>query len=188
MAFKDNSTIFPYVVVLKKKHSRPVELISLLATFIFILLLVYKLLTGTENWIFLALTIFGFSGLLVYNVNQFRRGKKTDMLISFTALASFFFLPLSASLLFLTLAFTRFLSTKKEEIGFADDHIVFKSVFSKKIRWEDLNNAMIKDGILTLDYKNNKIFQAETDDDEDEEDYIVSEEEFNAWCSHQLKA
>jgi hypothetical protein len=45
---------------------------------------------------------------------------------------------------------------------------------------------MIKDGILTLDYKNNKLFQAETDDDEDNEEYEVSEDEFNRWSGEQL--
>jgi hypothetical protein len=44
---------------------------------------------------------------------------------------------------------------------------------------------MIKDDLLTMDFKNNSLFQAYTDDEENEE-YEVEDEEFNEYCKRQL--
>ncbi|MGC4034655.1 MAG: hypothetical protein QM764_01750 [Chitinophagaceae bacterium] len=45
-----------------------------------------------------------------------------------------------------------------------------------------MSNAILKDGILTIDFKNNKIIQAEID----EEYAVVNEKEFNEFCKRQL--
>jgi len=45
--------------------------------------------------------------------------------------------------------------------------------------------VVIKDDLLTMDFKNNTLLQAYTDDEEDEE-YDVVDEEFNQYCKRQL--
>jgi hypothetical protein len=187
MAQKDKGEVFPYIVVLKKKHEKTASLIGLLSAFIFILLLIVKTISDSRDWIFMLLAIVCFSGLVAYDLVQFRKKKKTEMMLTYlVAIAALFFFPLPGKIAYLVIALSGYLSTRPEEIGFSEERIVFKSVFSKKIAWSELNNALIKDGVLTLDYKNNKLFQAETDDDEDNEEYDVSEEEFNAFCRQQL--
>jgi hypothetical protein len=187
MAFRDNGEVFPYIVVLKKKHQKTASLIGIFSALIFILLIGIKTINDPSDRIFMLLVIVCFTGLLAYDIAQFRHKKKTEMvLVYLVALASLFLLNLPGKIAYLALAITGYLSTRPEEIGFSEKGIVFKSVFSKKIAWSDLNNALIKDGILTLDYKNNKLYQAETDDDEDNEEYEVSEEEFNVFCKEQL--
>ncbi|HLO81643.1 MAG TPA: hypothetical protein VK166_11820 [Chitinophagaceae bacterium] len=187
MLSRDNREVFPYVVVLKKKHQRTASLMGILSAFIFILILAIKTTNHPTDWLFMLLAIICFTGLLVYDIIQFRKKKKTEMMLLYlVAVASLFFFDLPGKIAFAALALTGYLSTRPEEIGFSEKGIVFKSVFSKNIKWSDLNNALIKDGILTLDYKNNKLFQAETDDDEENEDYDVSEEEFNGFCRAQL--
>jgi hypothetical protein len=187
MAQKDKGEVFPYIVVLKKKHEKTASLIGLLSALIFILLLIVKTVSDPHDLIFMLLVIFCFAGLLVYDLLQFRKKKKTEMMLTYlVAIAAVFFLPFPGKIAYLLIAFSGYLSTRPEEIGFSEDRIVFKSFFSKTISWSSLNNALIKDGILTLDYKNNKLFQAETDDDEENEEYEVSEEEFNAFCAQQL--
>ena len=57
-----------------------------------------------------------------------------------------------------------------------------KGVDPKIIHWEDLNNVVLKDGILTLDFQSNKVLQFETDELDDEDEEEVTEEEFNAFC------
>jgi hypothetical protein len=69
------------------------------------------------------------------------------------------------------------------EIGFTDKIIVFNSLIKKRYNWSDLNNVVLKDNVLTLDFKNNKIFQKETIDEEGEAD----EDEFNNFCREHLK-
>ncbi len=69
------------------------------------------------------------------------------------------------------------------EIGFTEDRIVFNTLIEKKYSWLDFNNIILKDNILTLDFKNNKLFQKETID----EDGDVEEDEFNEYCRRQLE-
>ena len=69
------------------------------------------------------------------------------------------------------------------EIGISDDHIVINTFFRKKYRWSELSNVILKDNLLTLDFKNNKILQREI------EPHIsnVNEKEFNEFCAEQLQ-
>ena len=78
----------------------------------------------------------------------------------------------------------RFLSSNVE-IGFSDQQIVRKGITTKTYAWSELNNVMIKDDLLTMDFKNNTLFQAYTDDEDDEE-YDVEDEEFNEYCRERL--
>jgi hypothetical protein len=78
----------------------------------------------------------------------------------------------------------RFLSSNVE-IGFSDQQIVRKGITTKTYAWSELNNVMIKDDLLTMDFKNNTLLQAYTDDEDDEE-YDVEDEEFNEYCKRQL--
>ena len=48
--------------------------------------------------------------------------------------------------------------------------------------WSEIANVLLKDGLLTVDFMNNKLFQKLVDDGENE----ASEEEFNEWCSGHL--
>jgi hypothetical protein len=187
MLFRDNSEVFPYIVVLKKKHQKTASLIGMLSAVIFILLIAIKTINDPKDWIFMLMVILSFIGLLAYDIVQFRKKKRTEMMLVYlVAIASLFFFNLPGQIAYIALAITGYLSTRPEELGFSEKGIVFRSVFSKNIQWSELNNALIKDGILTLDYKNNKLFQAETDDDEDNEEYDVGEDEFNEFCRAQL--
>ena len=69
------------------------------------------------------------------------------------------------------------------EIGFSDEEILRNTLFKKKYRWSDLNNVILKDGLLTMDFKNNKLFQKEALDDEEMD---ADEAEFNAYCQKRL--
>jgi hypothetical protein len=187
MAKRDKNEVFPYVVVLKKKHQRTVDLISIFAGILFILLLIYSVIRKTDNSLYFGIPVFiSFAGLLGYNIKRYLDKKPVEFFFLYLmAIFSLFFFP-AQSAFFIAMGITGFLSRRKEEVGFSEQHIIFKSLWQRNIRWADLNNAMIKDGILTLDYKNNTLFQAETDDDDDNEEYDVSEDEFNAWCKEQL--
>jgi hypothetical protein len=57
--------------------------------------------------------------------------------------------------------------------------------FPKKYEWTEIDNIVLNGGILTIDFKNNKLLQLETDDEEDDE-YDVEDEEFNNYCRKHL--
>ncbi len=71
------------------------------------------------------------------------------------------------------------ISRRKLIVLFFDDRIVYPSFPKRTIMWEELNNVMIKDGWLTIDLKNNKVFQNEITSP-------ASEIDFNEYCSTKL--
>lgn len=68
------------------------------------------------------------------------------------------------------------------EIGFNNDRVVFNTIIRRKFYWNQFNNVVLKDGMLTLDFKNNNLFQKLTID----EDGDADEEEFNEFCRKHL--
>jgi len=65
-----------------------------------------------------------------------------------------------------------------QEIGFSEDEITFNGFQKKILKWDEVNNALIKDGLITIDQKNNKLLQKEI------EGYVTAaiEKEFNDFC------
>lgn len=59
------------------------------------------------------------------------------------------------------------------------DKIMYPSFPYRGIKWEELSNVILKDRILTIDFKNNKIIQHEVLNEADEK-------EFNNFCKEQL--
>jgi len=62
--------------------------------------------------------------------------------------------------------------------------IIVKHPFYERIyKWTDMNNVVLKDDILTLDFRSNKIFQSEIKHNE----IPVDEKEFNQFCTKQIQ-
>jgi hypothetical protein len=61
--------------------------------------------------------------------------------------------------------------------------IVKYALYSRVYKWADMSNVVLKDGILTLDFKSNKIFQSEVEENETP----VDEKEFNRFCTEQIQ-
>lgn len=70
------------------------------------------------------------------------------------------------------------------EIKFFDNLITINTFPLKEIKWFELNNVMLKDGLLTIDFRNDKIIQSEIFYQESDMDDEVS---FNTFCTTQLK-
>ena len=69
-----------------------------------------------------------------------------------------------------------------KEIGFTSEEIVFNTLVKKHYDWTDINNVLIKDGLLTMDFRNNKVVQKEIEGDVSK----AIEEEFNTFCTVQI--
>lgn len=85
---------------------------------------------------------------------------------------------------FFLLAFLEYQTKRPLEIGFDHDRIVMNTLIRRRFNWTMFNNVILKDGLLTLDFKDNRLVQREVADDEDEDD--ADEEEFNAYCRDRL--
>ncbi len=182
--------VFNYVVVLKQKNRRSVELTGLMAALIFLVVLLHQLITTEQYRIFIGLITLATMGMLVQNLIYYRQRKKLELIILFIVAAASFLLLFHFPLMtvfYLILAGIYHRSVKPQEIGFSRENIVVDGLFQKEIPWSSLNNVILKDGLLTMDYKNNKLFQQETDELDDDEDDDVTEEEFNAFCRECLR-
>ena len=182
------NTVHDYVVVLKNHNRKTIEMngwwLSVLAIIIF-LVNIYE--SPTDWGIFSSLFIL--IGLLASNIVDKRKKKKTSfttiLLCAGIGLNIFTTTAYVGSLLILAGIVEKYLS-KNKEIGFSEGGIVFSGLFPKKISWAELNNVVLKDDLLTMDFNNNKLIQRYTDDEEDDE-YEVESDEFNAYCREKLK-
>jgi len=75
-----------------------------------------------------------------------------------------------------------FITHKKLVVDISDKKIIVPYIMQKTIDWREVNNVILKDGLLTIDFKNNKLFQQLIlNSDED-----INEKEFNDFCKQQL--
>lgn len=179
--------VYDYVVVLKNNNKTTIEKTAWLLSYLSLLpmgIQIYLTPKAVLNYILL----FAVATIMVSLYSDKKKKKK----LHFTALLICIgvgLISISGNL-FLGLLYViagiseKFLSANVE-IGFSDTEIIKKGFLSTTYRWNELNNIIIKDDLLTMDFKNNTLFQAYTDDEEDEE-YDVEDEEFNDYCKRLL--
>ena len=71
---------------------------------------------------------------------------------------------------------------QKPIVSVSENQVIYPSFPRKKIDWQELSNLIIKDGLLTIDFKNNKIIQQQIADISS----TIDEKEFNDFCRQQL--
>jgi len=141
----------------------------------------------TSAYYSLAAAIVLLAGLAINLVLRRRRATKVryrywllTAAIGWIALTS---VPYVGAFFFL-LAFLEYQTKRPLEIGFHDDRVVINTLIKRRFDWSSFNNVILRDGLLTLDFANNRLMQKEVADDEEEDD--ADEEEFNAFCRARL--
>jgi len=69
-------------------------------------------------------------------------------------------------------------------VQFYNDHISYTTFPRKMIAWNELNQVILKDGLLTVDFRNNKLIQSEITNS----GWDVNEKEFNEFCRERMQA
>jgi len=185
---------YQYVVILKKDGERATDLLSILLCFSSAVIFLYIQLTGPRpasiprsGYILCGIATVILAGLLVNVVlrRKSRERVRYRYLLFLAALGwlGMPFLPW-IGILFVGLAFLEYQTKRPLEIGFDRDRVVINTLVRQRHDWSDFNNVLLKDGLLTLDFKNNRLLQKEVADDEDEDD--ADEDEFNAYCRDRL--
>ncbi|WP_276483221.1 hypothetical protein [Paraflavitalea pollutisoli] len=178
--------IYQYVVSLKNKQTRSIDLIGLLLAILSVLFFVREMLLSAGVHVAYLVGSIAVVAVLVWNVVQASKGKKVYYSRALLIAALVWMkMPYFQWLTFvlIILALLEYQAKYALEIGFADKEIVVNSLFKKRYQWSQFDNIVLKDGLLTLDFTNNKILQREVEDDEEDD---ADEEEFNAYCRHQL--
>lgn len=180
---------FDFVVTLKSPDFKIFDTISLLLCIIAIAFFGYAIVNGIDdNWKYI-LIIAIVIAQLVFNYFEKKKGKIITHWGAFFLIAVGFIILPSPSYLFLITSLLFFLSAFLErqlkfskEIGFDKKGITFNNLPKKFTTWNKVANTILKDGLLTIDYKNNKLYQKEI------QEYVSpeAENEFNQFCTAHL--
>ena len=186
MASEKKTDLFQYVLIIKKERSRNIDLISILLCLIsFAFFIYYSFLQNHFSSVL-------FIGSLLIPVAVIRSiwfKKKPGNPVNFkhplfiTAIL-WLFVPGMRWLFILFVLFVLFDHQARQplEIGVSDEQVVINTFFRKKYTWTEFSNVILKDNLLTLDFKNNKVLQREI------EPFVsdVNEAEFNEFCREQI--
>lgn len=107
-------------------------------------------------------------------------------LIIFVVMICFWFLQsawLPAIILATVIAFALIvLKTKSTALFTIKSIVISRSVLKKTYCWDDVEHVVLKDHLLTVDFKNNHLLQVEIA----KESFDIKEETFNLFCRLQL--
>ena len=176
---------YDYVVTLKRENAHKTDFISLLLlTFSLLAFSVVQIRNGVSPFLCLGIVVV-LSGILV----NLRSGRnKKEMRFRYWLFATgicWIGMPYMQWMIipFFILALMEAQAKYPLEIGFNSEGVVLNSLFNKKFPWSSLQSVILKDGVLTLDFNNNKIIQKEVLDDDDPD---APEDEFNDYCRSKL--
>jgi hypothetical protein len=177
---------YDYVVILKRDQEQYINGISLWLCILSATAFLFQQIHSGEFTVYLSIAFLLVLTGIAYNFIASRK-KKQVYYKSWLLLTGIFWIGMPylqwLSVLFFLLAFFEYQAKYPLEVGFSDEAVVVNTIFKKKYPWSDFNNIVLRDDLLTLDFKNNKLFQREVlDDDEPDAD----EDEFNEYCKLQL--
>lgn len=176
---------YDYVVTLRRENARRTDLVSFLLLISSFLVFCYtQIRSGFDVFISFAALI----TLIGICLNLFISGKGREMRFRNWLFAiGLFWLGMPAfQWMFIPFVLFALLETQAKyplEIGFHAGGVVFNSLFKKKYPWASLQSVILKEGLLTLDFKDNTLIQKEVLDDEDPD---AEEDEFNEYCRSKL--
>lgn len=181
--------VHDYVIYLQRPDYRRYDLASTILLLIAVIGMLFFAYYQSAAWY----KYFIVAGLIIfqvlYNFRELRREETVSFANGFyIAAVAFLLLPGNSALAFITAicfilaAYLEGQLKFQEEIGFDSSGITFNSFPKKHFPWQAFRNVVLKDGILTLDFTNNKILQKEID----ERVAVFLEAEFNDFCRAQL--
>ncbi|MEA3424928.1 MAG: hypothetical protein U9R46_01650 [Bacteroidota bacterium] len=181
--------VYDYIIVLRRPGYLLVDLISRFMLMIAIAILGYTVFWIPFGWfsMFLIVLIAGIAGWWIRCTIQANKGGipyyRLGLLLATIGLGSLFQLHWIPILYFLAVVSEKQVKFP-QEIAFHDEGIVINSLPKKRYSWQEIGNVVLKDGILTIDLKNNKLIQKEIESSSSAKE----EAEFNEFCRARMLA
>lgn len=177
---------YDYIIILKKKSNNKVDGISQLMLLLSIIAFIGSAYAKPVNSI-LPLIISAFIlGWWIFCTLQKRRNISPSyrLALLFAAIGWYFQKDgIWISLIYLIASVLEKQVKFPQEIAFDELEIVQNSFPKKTNTWKEVNNVILKDGLLTIDFKNNQLIQKEVDAEVTEQ----VEREFNEFATAQIK-
>lgn len=180
---------YPYVVILKKDSERSLDFISILLCIFSALNFFYEpIRAGQFQFFFVGIGVVVCVGTLGNILIARKRRRQVRyrywLLIAGLGWLGMPYLPWLGAL-FILQSFLEYQAKRPLEIGFSAELVVINTLLKRQYAWTAFNNIVLKDGLLTLDFKSNRLVQKEVLEDDDEED--ADEDEFNDYCRDRLR-
>ena len=179
--------VYDFIIELKRPSYRNINTISqfmyLLSIIVFIMILLNKEAAFPSV---LYVSLIGMIAWWIYCIMIDRKEQQPYYRIGLLfAAAGWYFIPNYGWMfwIYLIAAFLERQAKFPQEIAFGKDEIVFNSFPKKVYLWGELNNAIIKDGIITVDFQSNKLIHKEIQSGSSLQD----ERDFNEFCQNRLK-
>ena len=166
----------------KIKSYRTIALIILMLNLaIFVFMLFYDEYRYEAASAILLVGIYIFMRL--YFIKKYKQGNYLDQVVIFVLAGCWLGLQnyfMVAALVVLGVLYH--LSLEKLQFVFTKEKVTKLNFPGKEFEWNAFNNVILKDNILTLDFKNNKLIQAEI-----EKSQNINEQQFNSFAQSKLK-
>lgn len=172
-----------FQLILQSERKQAYSWISYLLLLLNIISFTFLSFANAKNW--LLLPVFALIVLLLLKLSGKKINSKNLFSIAFIISAiswavSRFYIFAILQLLFMLL---EWYSHQKRMITVSPEKISTRFLLKKTIEWSELTNIILKDGLLTIDFKNNKLLQAEIDEENGE----IDETLFNLFCKENLR-
>lgn len=181
-----DNKLYSYVIVLRNGNSRYVNIVGFLLCAVSAVLFLREMIWRQAIIIpYLAGIVF-IAGLMAWNAYRYYRLDQEIYYSKALLIAGLVWTRMPylewLVVVFALLALLEYQAKLAPEIGFSPEQVVINGPFKKRHPWAAIDNVVLKDGWLTIDFKNNRLIQREIDSGENE----ASEQEFNQWCRQQL--
>ncbi len=186
---------YNYVITIKEPDYKKVDAVSFIMLFLAVLFFVY---VAIHQWtsklyhnaaiLFAVIAVF----IVLWSFYSYFSARQKDeiafyRLALFAAAIGWFIEPVSNYWMAGLFAIAALLERQvkfPQELGVDESGITFNTLPAKEYEWKEIKNLLLKEGILTVDYKDNKLFQHEIESDVSP----ALEREFNHYCQGKLTA
>ncbi len=177
--------VYDFILVFKGNSLRLVNRITRMMLLLALAVFVFVSIPVTKSSI-LSLTL-SFIILAWWLVTEYRlrKGKQAYFRLALLLAAWGWYLQPNGkiiALIYLVSALLEKQVTFPQELAFDEEEIVFNSFPRKHFSWNAVNNVVLKDGLLTIDFVTNRLIQKELESFPS----IKEEAEFNAFCKRML--
>lgn len=176
--------MYEYEIVLKNEKEKTYSVISWLLLLInLVTIILYSISFDLKNIFPLVFAIIAFATLFLAKYFKGLNEKFSYYFPFFFFAAAWFFTVYPwVGLVNLVFGALNMIARRKLIVRFLNDKVIYPSAFPRQIQWTEISNAVLKDDILTIDLKNNKLIQQKID-----RIYTtINEDEFNDFCRQQL--
>lgn len=179
--------VFDYLITLKKKNEHLIDWLNYLLFFLAVGFFLRIIIVANQIKWHLIIYIIIMTGFVFYNLYLQKIKNEIPYYRIVLGIAIFGWLSPEINNVWIAALYFILALIEKQvkfpyEIGYNEEWVVINSLPKKKYKWTEINNTLIKDGLLTLDLVNNKLIQREIEEGCSSE----IEKEFNSFCFQQL--